>query len=352
MLESSPGVNTISYDSQIGDLKVGDLHQEAAPFSDPISIEGRRHGVARQQTLRNRISCTGVGLHGGVKVSMTLRPAEADTGVLFRRCDLPGEEADIEAHWAAVTGTMLGTTLTNEHGHSVATIEHLMAALAGCGVDNVIVELDAGEVPIMDGSSAPFVFLIECAGVVAQDAPRRVIRVLKPVTVEDAGRSVTLRPAQRFTLRFEIDFDSAAVAHQECEFDAATMTFKDELCRARTFGFMHEVSALQDRGLGRGGSLENVVIVDQDEILNEGGLRFDDEFARHKALDAVGDLYLAGAPMLARYEGVRAGHEMNNRLLQALFSDPTAWEWCHDVPSEVVSNDEARWADEPAVAIA
>ncbi len=310
-----------------------------------------RHG-ARQQTLRNRISCTGVGLHGGINVSMTLWPAEVGAGIVFRRSDLAGDAAEIAAHWDNVTGTMLGTTVTNAQGTSVATIEHLMAALAGCGVDNVVIELDAGEVPIMDGSSAPFVFLIECAGVIAQDAPRRMIRVLKPIIVEDDGRSVSLRPAERFTLRFEIDFDSAVVAHQECDFDTATMTFKDELCRARTFGFMHEVDALRARGLVRGGSLENAVIVGQDGVLNEDGLRFDDEFARHKALDAVGDLYLAGAPLLARYEGIRAGHEMNSRLLQALFADTTAWEWCYDVQSQVVSNDDVQAWPEPAVAIA
>jgi UDP-3-O-[3-hydroxymyristoyl] N-acetylglucosamine deacetylase len=283
---------------------------------------------------------------------MTLRPAEVGVGVLFQRLDLPRDVADIAARWDAVSDTMLGTTVTNEHGHSVATVEHLMAALAGCGVDNVIVEIDGGEVPIMDGSSAPFVDLIERAGVVAQDAPRRAIRVLKPVTVEHGERSVSLRPAERFTLRFEIDFDNPVVAHQECNFDAATMTFKDELCRARTFGFLHEISALLERGLGRGGSLDNAVIVGQDGVLNEGGLRFEDEFACHKALDAIGDLYLAGAPLLARYEGIRAGHEMNNRLLRALFADPTAWEWCDDVPSAVISNDEAQWTDEPAAATA
>jgi len=283
---------------------------------------------------------------------MTLWPADVGTGIVFRRSDLPADVAEIAAHWGNVTGTMLGTTVTNEHDKSVATIEHLMAALAGCGVDNVVVELNAGEVPIMDGSSAPFVFLIECAGLVEQDAARRVIRVLKPITVEDDGRSVSLRPAERFTLRFEIDFDSAVIAHQECDFDTATMTFKDELCRARTFGFLDEVAELQARGLGRGGSLENAVIVDQDGVLNEDGLRFEDEFARHKALDAVGDLYLAGAPLLARYEGIRAGHEMNSRLLQALFADTSAWEWSDDVPSEVVSNDAAQAWQEPAVAIA
>ena len=283
---------------------------------------------------------------------MTLWPAEVGAGIVFQRSDLAGDAAEIAAHWDNVTGTMLGTTVTNSHGTSVATIEHLMAALAGCGVDNVVIELDAGEVPIMDGSSAPFVFLIECAGVIAQDAPRRMIRVLKPITVEDDGRSVSLRPAERFTLRFEIDFDSAVVAHQECDFDTATMTFKDELCRARTFGFLHEVDALRARGLVRGGSLENAVIVGQDGVLNEDGLRFDDEFARHKALDAVGDLYLAGAPLLARYEGIRAGHEMNSRLLQALFADATAWEWCYDVQSQVVSNDDVQAWQEPAAAIA
>ena len=311
-----------------------------------------RPGINLQQSLRNRISCTGVGLHSGASVAMTLMPADEDTGIVFRRTDLDADVAEVPALWNNVSGTVLGTTLVNEHGTSVATVEHLMAALAGCGIDNAIVELNGPEVPIMDGSSAPFVFLIECAGILTQDKSRRAIRVLKAVTVEDAGRTVTLRPAERFTLSVDIDFDSPVVAHQTCEFDAANMTFKDELCRARTFGFLHEVSALQEKGLARGGSLDNAVVVDGDRVMNEDGLRFDDEFARHKALDAVGDLYLAGGRLQARYEGEKAGHEMNNRVLHALFADDSAWEWCDDVQAGVVQGTDVEWVEERAVAMA
>ncbi|MBT3703819.1 MAG: UDP-3-O-acyl-N-acetylglucosamine deacetylase [Alphaproteobacteria bacterium] len=327
----------------------------------PGASESARPDASFQQTLRNRISCTGVGLHSGVDVAMTLMPADPDTGIVFRRTDvdtshLDRDIAEIPALWNHVSGTMLGTTLVNDHGTSVATVEHLMAALAGCGVDNAIVELNGGEVPIMDGSSAPFVFLIECAGIFEQNQVRRAIRVLKPVTVSDKGRTVTLRPAERFTLSVDIDFDSPVVAHQTCEFDEASMTFKDELCRARTFGFLHEVSALQDKGLARGGSLDNAVVVDGDRVMNEDGLRFADEFARHKALDAVGDLYLAGGRLLARYEGEKAGHEMNNRVLRALFADASAWEWCDDIQADVRAGVEAsgqeEWVEERAVAMA
>jgi UDP-3-O-[3-hydroxymyristoyl] N-acetylglucosamine deacetylase len=326
-------------------------------FQSNISNSDNRPAVTRpdasfQQTLRNRISCTGVGLHSGVNVAMTLMPADAGTGIVFRRTDIESDIAEIPALWSHVSGTMLGTTLVNDHGTSVATVEHLMAALAGCGIDNAIVELNGGEVPIMDGSSAPFVFLIECAGSLEQNQVRRAIRVLKPVTVSDKGRTVTLRPAERFTLNVDIDFDSPVVAHQTCEFDDASMTFKDELCRARTFGFLHEVSALQEKGLARGGSLDNAVVVDGDRVLNEDGLRFSDEFARHKALDAIGDLYLAGGRMLARYEGEKAGHEMNNRALRALFADASAWEWCDDVRAGFVTTEQEEWVEERAVAMA
>jgi len=308
--------------------------------------------VNAQQTLRNRISCTGVGLHSGANVAMTLIPADVDTGIVFRRTDVDSEIAEVPALWDRVSGTVLGTTLVNEHGTAVATVEHLMAALAGCGIDNAVVELNGGEVPIMDGSSAPFVFLVECAGVLAQSKIRQAIRVLKPVTVSDAGRTVTLRPAERFTLSVDINFDSPVVAHQTCEFDDVTMTFKDELCRARTFGFLHEVSALQDQGLARGGSLDNAVVIDGDRVMNDGGLRFDDEFARHKALDAVGDMYLAGGRLLARYEGEKGGHEMNNRVLRALFADASAWEWCDDVQTGIVATSDVDWVEERTAVMA
>lgn len=305
-----------------------------------------------QRTLGNHISCTGVGLHSGVKVSMSLLPAAPDTGVMFRRRDVAPEIADIPGRWDRVSEITLGTSLANDEGTTVATVEHLMAAFSGCGIDNVIVELDGAEVPIMDGSSAPFVFLIECAGTETQDVRKRAIRITRPVTVEDGERKVTLSPADDFSLSFEIDFESPVVARQTCEFDSASMTFKDELCRARTFGFLEDVNALHERGLARGGSLENVVVVSGDGVINDDGLRFDDEFARHKALDAVGDLYLAGATILGRYEGVRAGHEMNNLLLRSLFADATAWEWVDQSVSDDLPDEDRVWQEAPAAAIA
>ncbi|HJM51770.1 MAG TPA: UDP-3-O-acyl-N-acetylglucosamine deacetylase [Alphaproteobacteria bacterium] len=279
----------------------------------------------RQQTLRNPISCTGIGLHSGVRVAMTLRPAEAGSGIVFRRLDRPAPVADVAARWDGVSDTTLGTTIGNDEGTSVATVEHLMAALYGCGVDNAIVELDGGEVPIMDGSAAPFVFLIECAGLIEQIPERSSICVLKTVEVEDDDRYACLSPYDGFMLEVEIDFDNPLIAHQSWQFDAALGTFKDQLCRARTFGFLDDVEALRARGLARGGSLENAIVVGSEGVINQDGLRYGNEFVRHKALDAVGDLYLAGAPLLGRYHSQRGGHSLNNRLLAALFADAEAW---------------------------
>ena len=252
----------------------------------------------QQHTLKNPIGCTGIGLHSGAKVNMTLRPAAANTGIVFRRIDL--SDAAIPARWDAVTDTTLCTTVGNDDGVKVATIEHLMAALAGCGIDNVIVELDGPEVPIMDGSSAPFVFLIDCAGRCEQNARRRSIRVLKTVEVVEQDRVAVLHPSEGFSVAFEIDFDSAAISATSGFFDLHNGGFRRDICRARTFGFERDVDRLIELGFARGGSLDNAVVVGRDdEILNEGGLRYGDEFVRHKVLDTVGDLYLAGAPLLA-----------------------------------------------------
>ncbi len=279
----------------------------------------------RQRTLKASIDCTGVALHSGNTVTMILHPADADTGIIFRRTDVAGKSAEIPALWDRIVDTRLCSVLGNEDGVTVSTVEHIMAALAGCGVDNVLIELDGPEVPIMDGSSEPFVFLIECAGVCEQDSPCRFIRVLKPVTVSDGAGSASLVPADHFTVDMEISFDSAAVNRQSLSIGVVNGVFSKELARARTFGFLHEVEAMRAAGLAKGGSLDNAIVISGDEVMNDEGLRFDDEFVRHKALDAVGDMYLAGCQLLGAFTGVKSGHTLNNKLLRALFSDPSAW---------------------------
>jgi len=283
--------------------------------------------VLSQTTLKGAIHCTGVGVHSGARVSMTLRPAPAGSGVSFVRTDVRGRDPVVPARWDAVADTRLCTVLANADGVSVGTVEHLMSALAGCGVDNCVVELDGPEVPIMDGSAAPFVFLIECAGVAEQASPRMALRVLKPVSVADGGRSASLAPADEPSFAMEIDFASAAVARQRYRVALRDDAFKREIARARTFGFLHEVEAMRKAGLARGGSLENAIVISGDRVLNEGGLRFADEFVRHKILDGIGDLYLAGGPIVGAFLGVKSGHALNNRLLHALFADPSAWAW-------------------------
>jgi len=278
-----------------------------------------------QHTLRNRISCTGVGLHSGAKVCMTLHPAEAGAGIVFLRGDVEGEAAIIQADYRNVVSTVMRTTIGNEHGTTISTIEHLMAAFMGCGVDNALVEVDGPEVPIMDGSAAPFVFLIECAGLESLEAPRRSIEVLKPVEVSSGASSARLIPADSFFVSFEIVYDNPLVQRQRCALQPLNGTFKEEVCRARTYGFMDEYEALRSKGLARGASLKNAIVISDDKVLNEDGLRYEDEFVRHKVLDTMGDLYLAGAPLQARFDGIRSGHGLNNRLLHALFDDPDAW---------------------------
>jgi UDP-3-O-[3-hydroxymyristoyl] N-acetylglucosamine deacetylase len=284
-------------------------------------------GALQQKTLKTAVQCSGVGLHGGAPVSMTLHPAPVGHGIVFRRTDVAAADATIPALWSAVVETRHCTVIGNRQGVTVSTVEHLMAALAGSGIDNALVTLDGSEVPIMDGSAAPFLFLIECAGVVEQDAPRRAIKVLKPVMIADGGRIAAVSPASGFSVSFEIDFDSAAVARQECFFQIGEGTFKAEISRARTFGFLHEVDEMRAAGLALGGSLENAVVVSGSKVLNEDGLRYDNEFVRHKVLDCIGDLYLAGGPLIGHVRGVRSGHRFNHLLLTALLSDRQAWTW-------------------------
>ncbi|CAA7616341.1 UDP-3-O-(3-hydroxymyristoyl) N-acetylglucosamine deacetylase [Candidatus Terasakiella magnetica] len=292
-----------------------------------------------QRTLKTSIGCTGIGLHSGAKVTMVLHPADHDTGIRFRRIDIAGGGAIIPAHWASVHDTRMNSCLRNDDGVVVGTVEHLMAALAGMNIDNCLIDINGPEVPVMDGSAAPFLFLIECAGVVEQDAPRRAIKVLKRVVVKDGDRVASLTPSSGFSVRFEIDFASTAISRQEFFVNLSRGTFKSEISRARTFGFEQEVSMLRAHGLARGGSLDNAVVIDSTgtRVLNDDGLRYGDEFVRHKVLDAVGDLYLAGAPLLGHFHGVRSGHAVNNQLLRALFADQTAWTYSTTTPGSAAA---------------
>lgn len=284
-------------------------------------------GFVRQRTVNTVVRCSGVGLHSGSDVTMTIHPAGPETGIRFRRTGLAGGPVEIAATWKNVVERPLSTVLANDHGITVATVEHLMSAFLGCGVDNALVELDGEEVPAMDGSAAPFVAMIEGAGYLEQDPPRWVLEVLKPVAVCEPHRSVALLPSDAFEIDFEIEFDNPVVARQSWSISVNHETYKREVAEARTFGFLQDVDQLRSMGLALGGSLDNAVVIDEDRIVNEGGLRFDNEFVRHKVLDAIGDLYLLGGPLLGQFRGMRAGHALTLRLLQALFATEDAWCW-------------------------
>ena len=282
-------------------------------------------GGVRQTTLKDRISCTGRGLHSGAKVSIALLPADADSGIVFRRTDIAGLGAEIAARWDNVVDTRMCTTIGNAEGVVVGTVEHLVATLAGLQVDNVTIEVDGPEVPVMDGSAEPFAFLIECAGIRELDAPRRVIEILKPVSVGDKEKSAVLMPGAGSSYSFEIEFSSRAIGRQTLAFDLSKGAFRRELASARTFGFGPEIEAMRASGRARGGSLANAVVVDGHRIVNREGLRFPDEFVRHKLLDSLGDIRLAGYELLGHFHGYRSGHALNIRLLQRLFADESAW---------------------------
>jgi UDP-3-O-[3-hydroxymyristoyl] N-acetylglucosamine deacetylase len=258
---------------------------------------------------------------------MVLKPAQAGSGVVFVRSDLEPGENSIEAKADKVTGVRLGTTIANAHGASVATVEHLMAALAGLGVDDVLVEIDGPEVPVMDGSSLQFVEMLTRVGLMAHAAPRRAIQVLRPVTIATEGRNVGFMPSLQPVIEVDIDFEHEAVGRQSYAFEVTPEIFSGEIAAARTFGFKKDFDALFAAGLARGGSMDNAVVLDETGVANPEGLRFDDEFVRHKALDALGDLYLAGAPILGRYIAHRPGHAINNAAVRALLEDTGAWRW-------------------------
>jgi len=282
--------------------------------------------VIRQRTLKNVIRATGVGLHTGEKVYLTLRPAAPDSGIIFRRVDLD-EPVEIPAIPENVGDTTLSTTLIKD-GVRISTVEHLLSAMAGLGIDNAYVDLNAAEVPIMDGSAGPFVFLIQSAGIEEQNAPKRFIRIKKPVRVEDGDKWVNFEPFDGFKVAFTIDFDHPAFKEgsQIAEVDFSTTSFVREVSRARTFGFMNQIEQLRANNLALGGSLDNAVVVDDYRVLNEDGLRYVDEFVKHKILDSIGDLYLLGHSLIGAFSGHKSGHALNNQLLRALLAEEDAWE--------------------------
>jgi UDP-3-O-[3-hydroxymyristoyl] N-acetylglucosamine deacetylase len=282
--------------------------------------------MAQQRTIKNVIRATGVGLHSGEKVYLTLRPAAPETGIRFRRVDLD-PVVEMPAAAMLVSETTLCTGLAQD-GAKVQTVEHLMSALAGLGIDNLLVELSAAEVPIMDGSAGPFVFLLQSAGIVEQDAPKRFIRIKRPVEVRDGDKVARFEPHDGYRLGFTIEFNHPAIptTQSRAVVEFSTANYIQEVSRARTFGFMRDLEYMRERNLGLGGSMDNAIVLDEFRVLNDDGLRYADEFVRHKILDAVGDLYLAGRPIIGAFEGFKSGHALNNKLVRALLAERSAWD--------------------------
>jgi UDP-3-O-[3-hydroxymyristoyl] N-acetylglucosamine deacetylase len=285
--------------------------------------------MIKQRTPKKVIQATGVGLHSGEKVLLTLRPAPVNTGIIFRRTDLD-PVVEIPARYDYVGDTTLCTSLQHQ-GVKIGTVEHLLSALAGLGIDNVYVDINAPELPIMDGSAAPFVFLLQSAGIREQNAPKRFIRILKPIMVEDRGKYVKFTPYHGYKVSFTIEFDHPVFSDkpQSAIFDFTSCSYVKEVCRARTFGFLSDYEKLREADLAKGGSLDNAIVVDNYRILNDDGLRFNDEFVKHKVLDAIGDLYLLGASLIGAFEGYKSGHELNNKLLRTLIANQNAWEYTY-----------------------
>ncbi|HWR96664.1 MAG TPA: UDP-3-O-acyl-N-acetylglucosamine deacetylase [Arenimonas sp.] len=283
--------------------------------------------MIKQRTLKNVIRATGVGLHSGEKVFMTLRPAAVNTGIVFRRIDLP-QPVEVKAQANLVGQTQLCTVLVDENNVKIKTTEHLLAALAGLGVDNAYIDLSSEEVPIMDGSAGPFVFLIQSAGIEEQNAAKRFIRITKTLQVTDGDKWARFEPYNGFKVGFTIDFKHPAFKKSaaNAEIDFSTTSFVKEVSRARTFGFMKDIEYMRDRNLALGGSLDNAIVLDDYRVVNEDGLRYEDEFVKHKILDAIGDLYLMGHSIIGAYFAYKSGHGLNNQLLLALLADPSAWE--------------------------
>jgi len=291
-----------------------------------------------QNTIQIETTLTGVGLHSGQKIDLTIKPAPADHGITFIRTDVSDKNNVIPARWNHVTDTQLCTVIANEEGVSVGTIEHVMSALRGAGIDNAILELNGAEVPIMDGSAIPFLNAIEAAGVEVQNTPRKMIKILKEVSVIRDGKRVTLKPANGAIFGGEIEFDHPEIGNQTYQTQLVNGNFRHDIAGARTFGFLHEVEWMRSQGLAKGGSLDNAIVLDQESVMNKDGLRFKDEFIRHKILDAIGDLYLAGAPIIGAYDGTKAGHAINNEILHALFADEDNYEIVYEtIPAAVIT---------------
>ncbi|MET0028395.1 MAG: UDP-3-O-acyl-N-acetylglucosamine deacetylase [Candidatus Thiodiazotropha sp.] len=280
-----------------------------------------------QRTLRQAISFVGVGLHSGRMTRLTLRPNQDSNGILFQRSDVENGRGLIAARWYNVSDTRLSTTISNEYGVSVATIEHLMAALAGCGVDNALIDIDGPEVPIMDGSAEPFATSIEKYGTLSLKVPRNAIWIQQPIEVRDGDKHALLLPARKPRITLSIDFPDTLIGAQVYSIELVNEAFVQQLARSRTFGFAQQVEALRDQGLALGGSLNNAILVDGDRIINRGGLRYADEFVRHKVLDAYGDLALAGVPIIGHYYGHKSGHALNKRLMEKLFESHSSWSY-------------------------
>ncbi len=291
--------------------------------------------VQRQATLRGSVTCEGVALHSGLHVSLVMKPAPVNTGIVFVRTDVRGIENNIVVRADAVTDVKRCTTISNMAGVQVSTIEHLMAAFSAVGIDNIIIEIEGPELPALDGSSEPFLRLIEQAGILSQKAPRRYIKVLKSVEVQSGDAYARIDPSPCLYLDVAIDFADGAIGRQRIEIEPDVKVFRERMASARTFARAHEVVALREAGLSLGGSYDNAIVVDGDKVLNPGGLRFADEFVRHKALDLLGDMYIGG-PLLARVTTIRAGHALNHQLLLALFADPTAWKFTHLATPQMV----------------
>lgn len=305
---------------------VADREQVTKSFPGKITDQAiREKKVKRQTTLGSTIQCTGVGLHSGKEVTMTLHPASENTGVVFKRVDVGGQAGIVPAVWRNVKRTRRHLVLGNEDGVEVSTVDHLLAGLMGCGVDNVIVEVDGPEIPIMDGSAAPFVLLMECAGIIEQNANRRAIKVNNTVAVGDDLAMASLTPGHGFSMSFEIDYDHPIVGRDEWLVTVDEKSFKNEISRARSFIFLADVQKQLEEGFVLGGSLNNAIVLSSEEILNESGLRYPNEFVRSKVLAALGDISLAGAPVMGHFHGFRSGHALHHRLLEMLFSDQSAW---------------------------
>ncbi len=293
--------------------------------------------MIRQRTIKHAVSEIGIGLHKGDKVTMTLRPAPANTGIVFRRIDLE-PFVDIPARANAVGDTMLCTCLTNEDGASISTVEHLASALAGLGIDNIIVEVDSNELPIMDGSASPFIFLLQSAGVEELNAAKQFIRIKRPIRVEDGDKWAEFHPYDGFRVDFKIDFDHPVISQtrQHVVMDFNASSYVDEVSRARTFGFMKDLEYMNANNLALGGSMENAVALDEYRVLNPEGLRYDDEFLKHKILDAVGDLYLGGHSIVGELKAYKTGHGLNNKLLNAMLADKECWEFVsYETPEQM-----------------